>query len=256
MRQLRTADLEAILSFLEEAQAVDGPAPFTTELLDLLAEIVGCRYATFNEVDHLGRETLRFVPCSAEAGDVTEDDEWWNSPRTVALRRYRFSDGASREIVLSDFFTRDQRTSAEFNPNFNEGVSDEIQIDLDPMRTWFAVLNVATDGDFGDREREIMRRLHPHLIGLYRSAELRRRLEMTAFDSDTADQLTRREREVMLCVADGLSNTEIANTLVVAQGTVHKHLENIYKKLGVPSRTAALAKLTVAGRPRASAIAR
>jgi DNA-binding CsgD family transcriptional regulator len=256
MRRLRTADLEAILSFLEEAQTVDGPARFTTELLDLLTEIVGCVNATFSEVDHRGRTVPRFVRCSVDDWDGTDDDEWWESPRTVALNRYRLSERTGSEIVLSDFFSREQRASAEFNPNVLGGVTDEIQIDLDPARTWFAGLNVATDGNFGEREWEIMRRLHPHLIGLYRSAELRRRLETSAFDSDTAGQLTRREREFMLCVADGLSNTEIANPLVVAQGTVHKHLENIYKKLGVPSRTAALAKLTVAGRPRASAIAR
>jgi DNA-binding CsgD family transcriptional regulator len=256
MRRLRTADLEAILTFLEEAQTVDGPAPFTTELLDLLTEIVGCVNATFTEVDHRGRTVHRFVLSSVDDWDGTDDDEWWESPRTLALNRYRLGEGTGSEIVLSDFFSREQRATAEFNPNAYDGVTDEIQLDLDPARTWFAGLNVATDGDFGDRELEIMRRLHPHLIGLYRSAELRRRLETAAFDADTADQLTRREREVMLCVADGLSNTEIANTLVVAQGTVRKHLENIYKKLGVPSRTAALARLTVAGRPRESAIAR
>jgi DNA-binding CsgD family transcriptional regulator len=245
MTRLRAADLEAVLSFLEEAQTVDGPAPFTTGLLDLLTEMVGCVNATFTEIDHRSREIHRVVLCSADEWDGDDDHEWWESPRTVALTRYRLSEGTGSEIVLSDFFSREQRTSAEFNPNVHGGVTDEIQIDLDPTRTWFAGLNVATDRDFGDREREIMRRLHPHLIGLYRSAELRRRLEAdtAAFDPDTADQLTRREREVMLCVADGFSDAEIASVLVVARSTVRKHLENIYEKLGVHTRTAAVAYL-------------
>ena len=51
MTRLRAADLEAVLSFLGEAQTVDGPAPFTPELLDRLIEIVGCEYASFSEVD-------------------------------------------------------------------------------------------------------------------------------------------------------------------------------------------------------------
>ena len=68
--------------------------------------------------------------------------------------------------MLSDFFSRGQRTSVDFNPNFQQGVSDKIQIDLDPTRTWFACLNVASDRDFGDRERLLLHRLHPHLIGL------------------------------------------------------------------------------------------
>jgi DNA-binding CsgD family transcriptional regulator len=244
--RLRAADLEAILSFLEEAQTIDGPAPFTTELLDLLTETVGCTFATFTEVDQRSRVVHRVVLCSADPWNGEEDDDaaWWESPRTLTLNRYRLNHGAKPVIVLSDFFSRGQRTSVDFNPNFEEGVSDEIQIDLDPTRTWFACLNVASDRDFGDRERLLLHRLRPHLIGLYRSAELRRRLG--AFDPDATDRLTRRECEVMLWVADGLSNAEIAGVLVVERSTVRKHLENIYEKLGVGSRTAALAKVRAA----------
>jgi DNA-binding CsgD family transcriptional regulator len=57
--------------------------------------------------------------------------------------------------------------------------------------------------------------------------------------------LTPREREVMRCVATGLSNTEIARRLWVEHATVRKHLEHVFEKLGVRSRTAALAKLSV-----------
>jgi DNA-binding CsgD family transcriptional regulator len=55
--------------------------------------------------------------------------------------------------------------------------------------------------------------------------------------------LTPRELDVMRCVAAGKSNPEIARTLWVAPGTVRKHLDNVYEKLGVRSRTAALAAL-------------
>jgi DNA-binding CsgD family transcriptional regulator len=59
------------------------------------------------------------------------------------------------------------------------------------------------------------------------------------------DRLTAREREVMRCVEDGLSNAEIARELWIQPTTVRKHLENIFAKLGVRSRTAALSKLQV-----------
>jgi predicted ATPase/DNA-binding CsgD family transcriptional regulator len=51
--------------------------------------------------------------------------------------------------------------------------------------------------------------------------------------------LTAREVEVLQLVADGLSNAEIADRLVLSERTVHAHLRSIFDKLGVNSRTAA-----------------
>ena len=53
--------------------------------------------------------------------------------------------------------------------------------------------------------------------------------------------LTVREREIVDQLADGRSNAQIAERLTIAPTTVRKHLENIYTKLGVGNRTAAVA---------------
>jgi two-component system nitrate/nitrite response regulator NarL len=50
--------------------------------------------------------------------------------------------------------------------------------------------------------------------------------------------LTQREREVMLLVADGLSNKEVGRRLNVSEGTVKVHLNSIYQKVAVHNRTA------------------
>jgi DNA-binding CsgD family transcriptional regulator len=55
--------------------------------------------------------------------------------------------------------------------------------------------------------------------------------------------LTDREREILELVAAGKTNAEIAETIWIAPGTVRKHLENIFEKLGVHTRTAAVATL-------------
>ena len=68
--------------------------------------------------------------------------------------------------------------------------------------------------------------------------------------------LTSRERDVMRCVEDGLSNTEIARKLWIQPTTVRKHLEHVFDKLGVRSRTAALSKLHGIGRPNRANAAR
>jgi DNA-binding CsgD family transcriptional regulator len=53
--------------------------------------------------------------------------------------------------------------------------------------------------------------------------------------------LTRREREVLSQVAHGLTNRQIANRLGVSEHTVHRHLGNVFTKLGLSSRAAAVA---------------
>lgn len=67
-----------------------------------------------------------------------------------------------------------------------------------------------------------------------------------------SEALSRRELEVLQLVRDGLSNAEIAAQLFLSQATVKSHLVHIYAKLGVDSRTAAVATAVGTGllRPR------
>ena len=59
---------------------------------------------------------------------------------------------------------------------------------------------------------------------------------------DADSPLSAREAEVLRLVADGLSDREIAERLIVSPHTVHRHLANIRAKLGQPSRAAAAAQ--------------
>ena len=52
------------------------------------------------------------------------------------------------------------------------------------------------------------------------------------------DSLTSREREIVLALAEGLSNKEVGRRLNISEGTVKVHLHNVYSKLGVKNRTA------------------
>jgi DNA-binding NarL/FixJ family response regulator len=90
-------------------------------------------------------------------------------------------------------------------------------------------------GGFTDAERALLELLRPHLQSAVRRAGRAQRL--------SAAHLTPRERAVLELVADGAANHAIALRLQMRPRTVEKHLEHAYAKLGVCSRTAAVAAL-------------
>ena len=57
--------------------------------------------------------------------------------------------------------------------------------------------------------------------------------------AEKCDGLTEREIEVLRCVAQGLTDAQVAERLVISPRTVHSHLNSIYSKLGISSRSAA-----------------
>jgi DNA-binding CsgD family transcriptional regulator len=97
--------------------------------------------------------------------------------------------------------------------------------------------------DFSDRERALGEILRPHLANLYRLAVAMERPREAPEDPAAAHAtqaaLTPREHEVLAWVAAGKTNRDIAAILGASTRTVEKHLERVYEKLGVETRTAA-----------------
>lgn len=60
-------------------------------------------------------------------------------------------------------------------------------------------------------------------------------------------RLTHRETEILQCVARGMSNREIADLNALSRSTIESHTRNIYRKLAVHSRTAAIFKAQASG---------
>jgi LuxR family maltose regulon positive regulatory protein len=61
------------------------------------------------------------------------------------------------------------------------------------------------------------------------------------------EPLTERELEVLRLIADGASNRAIAEQLVITVGTVKRHINNLFGKLGVRSRTQAISTARAMG---------
>jgi LuxR family transcriptional regulator, maltose regulon positive regulatory protein len=80
------------------------------------------------------------------------------------------------------------------------------------------------------------------------AARAQRVLDVCARDGRSPlPDVTPREREVLGLLADGLTNQQIAERLVVSEHTVHRHVTNILRKLDLPSRTAAAAHAVRSG---------
>lgn len=68
---------------------------------------------------------------------------------------------------------------------------------------------------------------------------LNSRLIARDVDKEKIESLTKRELEVLVQVANGMFNKEIANTLKISERTVKNHLSNIFRKIDVSDRTQA-----------------
>ena len=58
----------------------------------------------------------------------------------------------------------------------------------------------------------------------------------TRLEPGKVSALTKREREIIALIGEGLNNKEIAERLFISQATVRTHLTSIFAKLGVPDR--------------------
>ena len=238
----------ALLGELERDCAGDDPAGFARHLLLALDRVVASEFSTLS-VCHIqtGHRQVAGLPGLAlSAADVEGFDRHFHEHPLV-----RFHGHARREVVrrLSDEVTaRDFRRSALYADYYRRiGIDRVIAVPLliDEHTLVSLVLNRSRN-DFSDRERERLELLRPHLAFLYRQA-CRCAPQAPAQGPDLrpcgvsgAECLTDREREVLQWLAFGKTDAEIAALLGVSPRTVHKHLEHVYVKLGVETRTAAV----------------
>jgi LuxR family transcriptional regulator, maltose regulon positive regulatory protein len=134
-------------------------------------------------------------------------------------------------MLLEDAVDRFQRSGAAFE-------ASQARIEL--------AASLAALGRTELAEREATTALDRLLeLGAEAEAERARRLLEVSIrgggDRPVVPEITRRERQVLRLLAEGLTNRQIAERLVVSEHTVHRHVTNILRKLDLASRTAAAA---------------
>ena len=81
---------------------------------------------------------------------------------------------------------------------------------------------------------------HTHTVQLSEIPTTRNTGAQAGYVGTLVEPLTEREMEVLVCLARGMTNSEIADQLVVAVSTVKRHINHVFSKLGVTSRAKAI----------------
>ena len=255
MELLADRDVRSMLAFLHEASDVDGPEVFTEPVVDAFRQLIpfdgGGAGNVFSGMNpNARRETLTVL----EFSDV--DSEWcagiepWNEEMDAICRAYVEQQEAippvpefmNRPLRRSDVVPRAEweRRELWYYLNRPKGIEDGLCLWLDvpgdPDLHRILVCTRRRDG-IRDRDVRVLELLTPHLIRLYTRAALRRRRPQRL------ELLTPREHEVMALVAAGRTNRETARYLWISPHTVRAHLENIFEKLEVTTRAAAVGRL-------------
>lgn len=252
--QLMRADIQAVLEFLAEVDELDDREPYPPGLLERLRRLIPSAVATYQEVDLRSRRYVTIVSDDVAADDyddVADEDLYWHVG-PCAIADYRARTGDLSTIRMSDIIGKtrfhEQPVYREyFAPGAIEYVLDlGLGAGRDGYRS-VVLLRERDESDFSERDRAIMEMLRPHLRAREARAALRQALLTPSVAArrspDQGPELTAREREIVALVASGKTNAQIATELWVTPGTVKKHLENVYLKLGVGSRAAAASRV-------------
>jgi DNA-binding CsgD family transcriptional regulator len=232
-------DLRALLSVVEEAEQ-DDPAGglVSLGLLAGLARVIGCDDVSYCDLDVPGRRThadLGLWPAVRAVPDPPED-MFWRHYHSCAVCSYRdLSSDVSSVTMATDFYSAREWRSHPMYADYLRYTALPVEMMLSlpgPCGHSPRILFWRTSGRFTERDRLLAALLRPHIITFCARWD----------DGPGAGRLTSRQRQLMSLVATGLSNRQAARTLGVAEGTVRKHLENIYERLEVPNRAAAVAR--------------
>ena len=222
MHRLDASDERRVGRFVvETAEIQSDDEPFPAAFLAALCRLVPCDDVAFCEPDRRPERVLA-----------------WN---VVPIGDF----SARRSDVVTSPQLRRSRVRAQwFRP---QHVERRLTIGLDPALPHTKVFLLSQTGgrDFTERDCAVLDALRPYFGARYALWEARHRPASEPLAAGLRP-LTAREREIVALLRAGLTNAEIAVRLSIAPGTVRRHLENVYGKLGVHTRTAALAKLRLA----------
>jgi DNA-binding CsgD family transcriptional regulator len=243
--RLGVSDLDGALGVLADASAADEAEPFTAPVVGRLRRLIPADHLGYFEFSNGGLGTgagNTFFVDEPDGAPGIFETEWCIDAVEATIDSWALLDeyvcASEQPLKLSDFHTRRE---LKRNPFYQEvlrplGWEHELKVWLPAasgtVRGFFFSRATGTR-DFDERDRAILSVLRPHLAAIRERWQRRHRPR----------HLTAREAEVLELVAEGLTTAEVAARLTITYTTARTHLENVFVKLGVHTRTAAVAWL-------------
>lgn len=252
MNHLTRNDYAGALQLLARVEAQAGDVDsFARAVVRALNDYVPSELTTLSVCDLLtGHRHVVGLPGVRLGANEIEcfDRHFFEHP----LVRHHGIDGGLLTRRISDLVSRRNFQRSALYADYYRRIGLEYAIAMPLLKDYRTLVSVVLNRrglDFNERERERLEVLRPHFAFLYRLA---RGATMPAGAAPLpsvpeplppevgATGLTQREAGVMHWLARGKTDSDIAALLSISPRTVQKHLEHIYVKLGVETRTAAV----------------
>ena len=236
--------LRNLLGIVSDDRSALPPDGLPLSLLAELKDQIGCDELSFHGEDPYCRELWFDQRVQSDGGVEGYDQVYWEHFWDSAACTYAYRTGDLRRVTkISDFYSARQRHNTAMYCDYARplGIEHHLKLCLPAgpavaagrERIVKLMFFRGSGADFSERDRALLAVLRPHLHQVYLDAEQGR---------STAPRLTPRQWELLRLVAAGHTNAQIGRRLGVTEKTVGKHLENIYARLEVSSRTAAVTR--------------
>lgn len=240
---LTSSDERALGNLLADAEAalIAGDAALLKVLRDGLPRLISSDLALTTRFDRRAGTTTTETSEPAFVAFRTRHLEYWGACLEMHPSVAYWEEGGSERVIrFSDLISQRAYERLALYGDFFRPFGVRYKLDA---RLWLAGGSTIDVGfarasrDFTEDDCDLLRALQPHLQALaLRATDPRSpsRALQARFD------LTLREAEVLAQLARGRTSLQVANTLFVSSATVRKHLERIFRKLGVRNRTDAV----------------
>lgn len=204
-----------------------------------------------------GLSTMHYLPAATFEPYLDELLPWAReeAPTRHPLLRYHLVTGHAACLQVTDVPDRiaDRRMQADWEARGRRwgGVQSQVSIPVLFARGQFRSFVLGRTDPYSDQEMATLRRVQRLITGLDRQVGLFTGWSATApadaLDAAAAVHLTPRELVVLDLLSRSLTAAAIARRLAVAERTVQKHLQRIYRKLGAADRLGAVRRAECLG---------